>query len=141
MIELTDEMRTAVKRRMGVADGDRLDPWTEAAVEDVLAIVERDQAQATEYTLSALPEEHPEASLFQVKVAYRGRGKWAVIWRSYCINRRGVWDYEPLPSSRTDRWLKAHRFELDEALRLARKALPKLSIHGMTAAEILTTTP
>lgn len=42
MIELTDEMRTAVKRRMGIPDGDELDPWMGPAIEDVLAIVERD---------------------------------------------------------------------------------------------------
>lgn len=44
MIELTDEMRAAMKRRMGLAPDADLDLWDEAAVEDVLAIVERDQA-------------------------------------------------------------------------------------------------
>jgi hypothetical protein len=42
VIELTDEMKAAVKRRMGIPQGDQMDPWTEAAIEDVLAIVERD---------------------------------------------------------------------------------------------------
>lgn len=42
MIELTPEMRTAVKRRMGVPDGQEMDPWMGSAIEDVLAIVERD---------------------------------------------------------------------------------------------------
>lgn len=138
MIELTDQMREAFQ----VAAGWPGPPWrfgvdVANGLAAVLAIVERDQALATEYTLSGLPEDHVEASLFQVKVAYRGRGKWAVLWRSYCLNRRGVWGWEPLPSSRTDRWLAGHRFELDEALRLARKALPKLSMHGQTAADLL----
>lgn len=44
MIELTDEMRRAVKGRMGIPDGVDLDPWMEAAIGDVLAIAERDQA-------------------------------------------------------------------------------------------------
>lgn len=39
MIALTPEMRAAACRRMGV---DELDPWTEAALVDVLALVERD---------------------------------------------------------------------------------------------------
>jgi hypothetical protein len=42
MIELTDEMVTAVRRRMGDPDGIELDPWMTAAIEDVLALVERD---------------------------------------------------------------------------------------------------
>jgi hypothetical protein len=41
-IKLTDEMRAAVKGRMGIPRGTELDPWMEAAVEDVLAIVGRD---------------------------------------------------------------------------------------------------
>jgi hypothetical protein len=39
VIPLTPEMRAAACRRMGV---DELDPWTEAALVDVLALVERD---------------------------------------------------------------------------------------------------
>lgn len=42
MIELTPEMKAAVKRRMGVPDGQEMDPWMGSAIEDVLAIVERD---------------------------------------------------------------------------------------------------
>lgn len=42
MIELTDEMRAAVRGRMGIPRDASLDPWMEAAIEDVLAIVERD---------------------------------------------------------------------------------------------------
>jgi hypothetical protein len=43
VIKLTDEMRAAVKSRMGIADGDDLDPWMGPAIEDVLAIVDRDR--------------------------------------------------------------------------------------------------
>jgi hypothetical protein len=43
VIELTDEMRRLVKARMGVPDGVELDPWMEAAIGDVLAVVERDR--------------------------------------------------------------------------------------------------
>jgi hypothetical protein len=42
VIELTDEMRATVKRRMGVPEGVELDPWMDAAIGDVLALVERD---------------------------------------------------------------------------------------------------
>ncbi|HXM55368.1 MAG TPA: hypothetical protein VOB72_08260 [Candidatus Dormibacteraeota bacterium] len=42
MIELTAEMRRLVAARMGLPDGAELDPWMVAALEDVLALVERD---------------------------------------------------------------------------------------------------
>jgi len=42
VIERTSEMDAAVKRRMGVPDGHEMDPWMGSAIEDVLAIVERD---------------------------------------------------------------------------------------------------
>lgn len=42
VIELTEEMKAVVKRRTGVNGRMDLDPWTEAALRDVLAIVERD---------------------------------------------------------------------------------------------------
>ena len=35
---------------------------------------------------------------------------YAVRKRGWCLNKKGTWDYEPQPSSRTDRWRKAHRF-------------------------------
>jgi hypothetical protein len=41
VIELTDEMRAAAARRMGL---DSLDPWTEAALRDVLEIADREHA-------------------------------------------------------------------------------------------------
>ena len=39
----TDEMRAAVKKRIGVPAVDQLDIWLEAAFGDVLAIAERDR--------------------------------------------------------------------------------------------------
>jgi hypothetical protein len=42
MTEPTDEMKAAVKRRMGIPDGVELDPWMDAAIGDVLDIVARD---------------------------------------------------------------------------------------------------
>lgn len=48
MIEPTDEMRAAVRRRMGAPDGQELDPWMGAAIEDVMALVERDMLARVE---------------------------------------------------------------------------------------------
>lgn len=67
MIELTDEMKAAVARRMGVPAGVELDPWMEAALEDVLAIVERDRAAEVEREwdeLQPCPAPDPEGVWF-----------------------------------------------------------------------------
>jgi hypothetical protein len=59
VIELTDEMKAAAKRRMGVPDDHQLDPWTEAAFEDVLAIVERDHGVPLRAALIRLVDPDP----------------------------------------------------------------------------------
>lgn len=134
MIEPTDEMVAAF--RTAYADAIIAgEPPNRAGLAAVLAIVERDYP-ATEYTLSALPEEDINSGAFQIAVAYRGRGLWAVSRHRRCLGRSGEWDWESLPSERTDEWLAEHRFELTEALRLAREELPKLRVNGKTAAEV-----
>lgn len=39
-----------------------------------------------------------------------GTRLWAARYESRCLSTSGQWDYEPLPSSRTDEWLAQHRF-------------------------------
>lgn len=53
MIEPTDEMKAAVKKRMGVPDGQEMDPWMDAAIKDVLAIVERDRPRPAQVLMDA----------------------------------------------------------------------------------------
>lgn len=95
------------------------------------------QVMATEYVVSILPEDHIDRDVFEVKVAYRGPGSWAVITRGRsCLGADGEWDYEMNPSSRTDEWLATHRFDLETALDLARKAAPDVTCNGTTAREV-----
>lgn len=43
--------------------------------------------------------------------------KWAVRKRiGRCLNNKGGWEYEPMPSSRKDNFLARTRFSLDEAI-------------------------
>ena len=54
----------------------------------------------------------------------QGPPLYAVRKRSWCLHRNGTWDYEPQPSSRTDAFLKTHRFAtFDQALVAARGAV------------------
>ena len=43
--------------------------------------------------------------------------RWAVRWLSYCLNQKGKWEHEPMPSSRNDKFYKRCRFyTLEEAI-------------------------
>jgi hypothetical protein len=41
--------------------------------------------------------------------------RWAVRAGGFCLNEHGAWEYEPIPSSRTDGFLRRCRFESVEA--------------------------
>ena len=74
---------------------------------------------------------------FEPTIERRNADLWAVCRRGECLGADGEWDYEPLPSSRTDEWKASHRFPLEHALRLARFYAPSVVACGMTAAERL----
>jgi len=99
---------------------------------------------AAAYDVSVWPDEMRDdpasamdADTWKITVEYRGLGKWAVLRGPWCLGADGGWDVEPRPSSRDDDWLEAHRFPVDEALKLARHHAPKVTINGMTALEVL----
>lgn len=90
----------------------------------------------TRYEVNAYPDlDSINASMFSITVENRGNDRWAVCWHGRCLGKRGQWDYEPTPSSRTDRWKNAYRHDLDTALKLAKKAAPNLRTNGVTPAE------
>jgi hypothetical protein len=96
----------------------------------------------SQYEVSLLPPDHLDHHLFCVEVhrapQMSGVEWWAVRRMGRCLSRRGVWEHEPLPSSRTDAWLKRFRFpNLEEALAAARKALPEITVNGQSAADAM----
>lgn len=53
-----------------------------------------------------------------------GPALWAVRFRGDCLNKRGVWEWEPRPSSRDDDFLERCRFaSAEEAIEAARRNL------------------
>ena len=93
---------------------------------------------ATRYSISVIPSGvTSEAAYWDVTIEWRGDDRWAVLHFGNCLGRDGSWDYEPLPSERTDEWLEEHRYGLDEALDLASKVAPTVSINGKTPADII----
>ncbi|WFE45319.1 hypothetical protein [Verrucosispora sp. WMMD1129] len=93
--------------------------------------------RVTEYTVCALPEDHIDADIFAITVAYRGHGLWAVLRGKRCLDAGGTWWWEPIPSERTDEWKAANRFDEETALRLAREAAPTVVVNGWTAESVL----
>ena len=79
-------------------------------------------------------ENSPEAYLWAVTVEARGHGNWSVSNGGYVYDKNGKDDYEPMPSSRTDAFLNRFRFSLPEAIRIAEKVAPKITINGKNAA-------
>lgn len=94
--------------------------------------------RATRYEVTALPDDivHNRSG-FVLTVEARGRGRWAVCEGGRCWNRRTKdWDYESLPSGRTDEWLAEHRFDrLTQALLEAQACAPVLTVNGWTVEQ------
>jgi hypothetical protein len=67
----------------------------------------------------------------------RGPGAWAVCRPGQCMNRRGGWTHEGLPSSRGDRFKRAYRFDLKEAQDLALRWVDRQRVNGMTWQQFL----
>lgn len=91
--------------------------------------------KATGYTVCAVPCDVPDWESWAITVAWRSEGRWAVLKRSiWCLSTAGEWDYESLPSERSDEWKAEHRFDLATALRLAREHAPRVTVGGWTPA-------
>jgi len=52
----------------------------------------------------------------QVGIEWRGPDKWVIVMDNmYVLNKKGQFEYEPMPSSRTDDFLSRTRFSFEEA--------------------------
>lgn len=85
------------------------------------------------YMICALPfDDSGDSQVWSLTVEWRGPGDiWAVVRHAYNLSRSGKWHFESQPSSRTDRFLRDHRFSYDEAMSRALKAYPKVVINGL----------
>ncbi|MFY1686444.1 hypothetical protein [Plantactinospora sp. WMMB782] len=92
--------------------------------------------EATTYTVSLLPETADEYTLYAITVERRGPAGWAVVRNRWCLGADGEWEFEPIPSERTDEWIAAHRFPLEQALELAKAAAPGVTVNGWSAAKV-----
>lgn len=96
----------------------------------------------TEYTVSALPEDHRARRHYTLYVTYRGLGLWAVRNGKDCLDHDGRWVYEmvTVASSAVDEgneWIKTHRYPLHTALTKAAEAALTMEIMGRHVQDIL----
>jgi hypothetical protein len=106
------------------------------------------------YIVTVLPEDFETCDdswyMFVVTVQYRGGGKYAVYMGAYesnslptALSAEGVWEMEGSREREDEAWLATHRFDLDTALDLARKAAPDVGVYSrrdnklITAADLL----
>lgn len=95
-------------------------------------------AEPVAYEVTGYPLHDINRDLWTIRVERRGENSWAVLRRSCCWNRRTkAWDYEPLPSSRTDAYKRTHRFPLEEALTIARQEATRLTVMGQTLTDAI----
>lgn len=95
------------------------------------------RVEVTSYTVCCLPPDHIDEYHFRITVERRAPNQWAVMHNGYCLHTSGRWDYEPLPSSRTDQWKKSHRFDLETALKKARRMAPDVTVNGWTVEQVI----
>jgi hypothetical protein len=57
----------------------------------------------------------------RIYIEARGDDLWAVVESGCCLNKKGQWEYEPLPSNRTKAFLKRCRFTKEKAFELCLK--------------------
>lgn len=95
--------------------------------------------EVTRYRVSCLPAEHIDSQHFALTVERRNVNpdRWCVTDGAYCYRKDGHRSYESNPSSRTDRFKKAYRFSLDDALALAKRLAPKMTVNGHTVESVL----
>lgn len=99
------------------------------------------ESYGNSFRVTALPDDvrdHEEAIFFYLYVEYRSPGKWAVMnfGRNKALTRDGEWEWESLPSSRTDKFKKIARFPLVEALNLAQREAANIRMNRFGVTEI-----
>lgn len=96
------------------------------------------EVRVRSYEVSCLPEDSINNLTLAVRVEWTSTGLWAIRRGARaCLGRDGTWEWESIPSERKEDWLVDHRFPLEEALKLAKDAAPRVVVNGMTPAQVL----
>lgn len=110
--------------------------WLDQTIESRRKERER-LSKATRFEVSCLPEGHDARRYFRLTVEIQDRYGWTVHDGFSCLDATGAKADGLSVYERSDEWISAHRFDLDTALLLAEEHAPKLTVNGMTAADVL----
>lgn len=93
--------------------------------------------RVTRYAASCLPQDDVNADLFTLSIEERATGRWAVLRGGFCYDAEGNREYESIPSERADEFKARFRHSLEDALEIARKVAPTMTVNGHTVADAL----
>lgn len=117
MIDI-DEMERIVKA------GDRYGHFAQGAILALIAEVRALREDAGLHGARIERYSIPKSGVEIIRADQRtGPAKWKVFKEGYCLAKSGDWEYEPMPSSRTDDFIERCRFDsAQEAITAARGA-------------------
>jgi hypothetical protein len=99
----------------------------------VLALLEE---YGVKFRVTALPPDvldNANAKYFYLYIERKSPGHWAVAdMFGDVLSRTGLWRYESMPSSRTDKFKEVTRFPLVDAFKLARREAAKMTLNRWT---------
>lgn len=93
--------------------------------------------EPTVFRVSCVPMDHEDAYHLSITVERRGPNAWAVCRFGECCTKAGAWARESNPSSRTDRYKRARRFPLEQALAIACREAQRLNVNGYSVDEVI----
>lgn len=115
-----------------------MDPHADPVPDPTARLHAEPVARPVEYEVCCLTDDDINSAAFTITVRYRGNGRWAVQRGEHsCLGADGKWAQGIKEYDRGESWLRAHRFDLDTALRLAKEAAPKITVNGYTVADAL----
>jgi hypothetical protein len=95
--------------------------------------------EPSRYEVTAYPFFNDDRYHFSITVERRSADRWAVLDRMGRCWSEGAqkWEHELYPSSRTDEWKAGFRYPLNEALDIARRLAPGLTVNGFTVQDAI----
>lgn len=90
----------------------------------------------TRFEVTKMPQDSENAPFFTLWVERRGKDHWCVTDGCRCYDADGNKQIEDRPTARTAKFKKRFRFPLDDALKLAERLVPTLTLNGRTAEQV-----
>jgi hypothetical protein len=79
-----------------------------------------------QFVIRCVPLGHPlrdrfsDMDIYEIRIEYRDEDRWAVMFHGRVWTTKG-WEWEPIPSSRTEAFRRRARFPLAKAIDIARE--------------------